>query len=734
MGFMRWLQGVWHFVREPFLFLRPIRFVVLPLLVLLWALTASDEGQDAIRAVIEFDPVCSQWMHVTWFVFWVFLLALQAWYWSRQLLLIDFPRCVRRTADENEHQQLTKTTAALAEKFDSTEQWTPRIIGASVFLTAVSALVKAAYSYVGKGNYTTHVATITCIAIGASLLLFLVIVVARRKILGPAQRVQSHHGLSLLTRIILVTTLLLSLSIVVLTAVKPLAVGYLFPAPTLLMLSAAIWIGLGSWTIYWADMYHVPLIGILVALAFLFSPFNDNHAVRKLAPAEGGADIRCFPRRTVAETFKDWYPQAAHGDVKTPVFIVATEGGGIRAAYWTAAVLAAIQDASPAFRDHLFAISGVSGGSVGATAFTAALADHRKAGGACPPPLPTSQLPDRYRFAVQQMLSFDALAPTLASLLHADLVQRFLPIAFIPDRARALETGWERGWENTMSDQFFSGGFLKMYQGRGTASLPSLFLNGTVVETGRRIITSNCKITQCEIQDSDDILSKLESDVRLSTAAHNSARFTYVSPAGTIRNDACDPSGHVVDGGYFENSGALTAADIVHAIRPLGSFPLYVLVIHFQEKNAPSTHPEKFANEVLSPLRALLATRGARGELSVAQAKRMSDIAECGEKDGTNAIRLRELVLTQDDDGGTKLPLGWLLAPRTRNAIDLQIGTTVPAGLSKVIAEQVGKNVAIVEEIAKQLRTQLPLQPDLVQRAAQLSEHNVANPDQAVKP
>ena len=58
-----------------------------------------------------------------------------------------------------------------------------------------------------------------------------------------------------------------------------------------------------------------------------------------------------------------------------PLYIVATEGGGIRAAYWTAAVLGEIQDKNPNFAAHLFAISGVSGGSLGAAVFEALLAE-----------------------------------------------------------------------------------------------------------------------------------------------------------------------------------------------------------------------------------------------------------------------------------------------------------------------------------------------------------------------
>jgi hypothetical protein len=50
-------------------------------------------------------------------------------------------------------------------------------------------------------------------------------------------------------------------------------------------------------------------------------------------------------------------------------------------------------------------------------------------------------------------------------------------------------------------------------------------------------------------------------DVSLSTAAHASARFPLVSPPGRL------PSGvRVVDGGYFENSAATTALDVLNAV------------------------------------------------------------------------------------------------------------------------------------------------------------------------
>jgi hypothetical protein len=51
------------------------------------------------------------------------------------------------------------------------------------------------------------------------------------------------------------------------------------------------------------------------------------------------------------------------------LIIVAAEGGGIRAAYWTAGILTRLVDCPPALADSLFAISAVSGGSLGAAVY-----------------------------------------------------------------------------------------------------------------------------------------------------------------------------------------------------------------------------------------------------------------------------------------------------------------------------------------------------------------------------
>jgi len=72
-------------------------------------------------------------------------------------------------------------------------------------------------------------------------------------------------------------TAFLGFVFVVLTAFSPLTVGRWFESPSLLMLAALLWAGLGSFVGYVFDSRHVPLFATFLFLGIVFSPFNDNH-------------------------------------------------------------------------------------------------------------------------------------------------------------------------------------------------------------------------------------------------------------------------------------------------------------------------------------------------------------------------------------------------------------------------------------------------------------------------
>ena len=307
----------------------------------------------------------------------------------------------------------------------------------------------------------------------------------------------------------------------------------------------------------------------LIAFGFVNAMLHPFHRVRlcdsgceALAVAHGLSDPTSLESRLpVADAAKIWYEQAktgyetAHPNMPVPMLIVAAAGGGIRAAYWTATVLEKLEDemGSNGVRPYLFAISGVSGGSVGASAFEAAMAER-------------DEHPDKADAGAQaratRYLSNDFLAPAIASLIFRDVPASFLPVD-IDDRGVALERSFEGA-----SDEMLGRPFLSLFRTADPHSgvpwwRPILLLNATHEETGNRIITSPVRIDRDVFVDAVDALHELNSDVRASTAAHNSARFLYVSPAG----DLGSRHGSMIDGGYFENYGALTALEIGRAAK-----------------------------------------------------------------------------------------------------------------------------------------------------------------------
>ncbi|HEV7921354.1 MAG TPA: hypothetical protein VGR02_11260 [Thermoanaerobaculia bacterium] len=656
---MSWLARFSRRLKIVYLFLLPIRFSILALAAAAFAFILADQGQDIVRALGEVDPATgsAHWILIAVFLLLLNLLGYQIWFWARQMLRVAPPA----SADDA---YFGHTPDPESEGLRDWALWLPRILGALLFVAVFYAFYKVRQTY-GDGVSTVIPAILVIIAV--SFVIFLVAVVLRRRWLEKKDDATIEHvspgQLARSTRFMLIAFLVLELIFFIVSTANPTwFMG--FGAGSIVLLTLVLWVPFGSVIVYCGMRMRVPILTFLVIEAFLVSPLADrNHIVRTVPGAVG-------VRPTVQQKFDEWYtrvsPNYGASD-RIPVFIVATEGGGIRAGYWTAAVLDSLQDTNPLFRRNLFAVSSVSGGSLGTLTFSALLSE----GG-----------PDMHARG-SKALGEDFLSPTLAAMTQSDFVQRFLPFGF-PDRERALEEAWEKGYGNPT----FARGLLDLYAKH--ADLPSVFINGTMVETGDRIITSNCDVrgdrSQLVFRDAFDGIALLGSDLPLSATAGMSARFTYVSPAGRIGT-----LGHVVDGGYFENSGAVTAAELVLLIRQHADPRLTPVVILIDYENCgptvtkrpgdcrfadfnqapPATRPvepqaaEKWANEVLSPLRALLATRGARGRQAVGDVRTSSQFGVPPLGPVPNTVIEFRLVQRE-----VSMPLGWMLSYQARKAID----------------------------------------------------------------
>lgn len=453
----------------------------------------------------------------------------------------------------------------------------------------------------------------------------------------------------------------------------PVRLGSFSGALILFFLWAAAWLPIGSAASYVADRHGVPLLMALVVVAALSSLFNDNHEIPSISGKTGLAQ-----RPALADAVQSWAKARSTGNgAVEPLVIVATAGGGIRAAYWTGTVLGELDRQAADFRDRLFAISGVSGGSVGATVYRGLI------------DLPKDQFeircPGGATECAQRILAADSLGPLAAAMLYPDLGQRFFPFPWFPDRAAALESAWEKSFRVVTQQDGLAFPLADLSQGK---PWPALFLNATWSDTGHRIVASNLRFgsTQTTLLDPtirfSDQLAVIGHDLRLSSAAHNSARFPYVSPAGMWRGADGKVAGRLQDGGLFENYGAETALDVLNVLcdtvecvggkEPVGKAPggpriMPVVIMITSDPSLPRSlseipryRPSNFAAEVRSTPSTYEKVRSGRG---IEAALRLQ---EWSRAHGENFFLFS---MCETDTEGASPPLGWALSDAAQRRI-----------------------------------------------------------------
>ena len=470
-----------------------------------------------------------------------------------------------------------------------------------------------------------------------------------------------------------------------------------WPVPSARWLGALIVLSLavanvvffGSIATWVHERHGIPVAPIAFGFAVLFSVWNDSHMVRRIT----GDPSPVSARRDIPTHFALRQTDSVPG----PLVLVAASGGGLRAAYWTATSLAALEDRIPEFHRRVFAISSVSGGSLGASVYASLVRDSA----AGPGQVTCLAATGSFSSCVRELMAEDYLSPVLAKMVAPDFLQWFLPFPWRQlDRSLGLEGSWEDSYEKITGKPTMRNGFLALYRnGTSPSAVPALFLNTTHVETGKRYITA--PLTRGDatppfggrpqnMRDAEDLLGLIGSDIPLSTAAHNSARFSFVSPPGRIHRGDTIEYGHVVDGGYFENSGLATLREILEAVQSADSaerpIVLYLCNDPLPCRDRPArdslpTAPRSAVADWLGPLRALLSTREARGSLSRA------DIADLPNVEFLQLNVCDALVAADTLDGSSSgpgsrerakqgrervisPPLGWQLSKVARDWMD----------------------------------------------------------------
>lgn len=718
-----------------------LRNVTPPLVLLaigLFAFVLSDQGQDVVRTLY----VDANWIHILLFYAFLALWSVQSWWTARCMLnysaisYVDHARSLRLQA------------------------WVPRILGASVFVITGAAFL---LSYLTGRNGSWLAATLVGVNIVFSAVFIYVFYLRRRRRdnLTPMSVTANYYGISAMELlrmhwrfdILGIFAFFVLLWIFVCFNVS---VARFMGPPAVFVSAFALWSSFFNIFSYIGRRWHIPVYGVLIGGALLYSGWNNNHAVR-LVPQEEAVVFADDSARKLDAYYSEWARVHAHRPDQ-PLILVAAEGGGIRAGYWTASLLAALEERARArdgradlrLHHRIFALSGVSGGSIGVATYAALLYESQKS---------DSAGSYAYLKHSREFLGEDFLSPVTAMLLFPDLIQRLLPVRLaLFDRSRALEESWEKSFADRAGSDAFARPMSAMWRlpdGGLDARLPALFLNATHVESGRRVVLSPVQFGRAPRDrtnetDSDAYCSdrtrfneaidalcefayrKQIDRMRLSTAAGLSARFPIVTPGGRFYRDpdhlipyfadvpAAETNlwGHVVDGGYFENSGAATALDVGRALkdpeaaRAAGrSAPRSIVVLVIRNSLGSRGEAERVVQngkrwlyELGQPIDALTNTRSARTPYSVDQLRREFP-------DAVFEVDLR-LDLNQ-------APLGWILSGQARSAIDKRVNRLVGCVTPRTPADK--EDARIMAGFLKATGFDLPCPPVASPAAARAS-------------
>ncbi|CAN7511314.1 patatin-like phospholipase family protein [Mesorhizobium caraganae] len=494
----------------------------------------------------------------------------------------------------------------------------------------------------------------------------------------------------------------------------------------ILLLACCFWTIFTSWLVRFARRTRLPAVGFLVVLAvgLIALNVNDNHQIRRID--------HFTPSIELENAFGSWLasrPDRADFDTY-PVILVAAEGGGIRAAVFTATVLSRLVDSCPRLAQHVFVVSGVSGGSIGAAIYAAAMK-------AKPPETEASRcdLEDvsssTYQDAAMEVLADDHLSPLLSRYFFTEIFQQFWPVP-VPafDRQLGLEWSLERSFARVFGEDVLSNPLYGLVPTEEAASVPYLILNSTRVRDGRRVSMSPIYLRTDAKGGGDDwhAVDYLNGPP-LSAAAGTSARFPFISPPGSFTSLDVKQEGEVwvqhpdfkgikdqyVDGGYFDNSGAPTLMGVYRELdkyregRGADAPKFSILVVHVGNEplcdaaqasadEIPCSEPKDSSGyssvlaEANIALEAVDRVRGARvdnglselEDLVLATSEMRVTLDPRGKTEAELIAMAKEAIANQPSffdryysiqmrDRGVTIPLAWLLSQRAIDDLDTQL-------------------------------------------------------------
>lgn len=473
------------------------------------------------------------------------------------------------------------------------------------------------------------------------------------------------------------------------------------------LLAFSVFMGFGFILAFISIRIGINIHLVFLLVIFIFGQWTERHQValieKKSTIKETFAD-----KASVRDYFIQWVKDRdtlIRKSKEFPVYFVLSDGGASRSGYWVASVLGKLEDTSQHdFSNHLFCLSGASGGSVGNAAFYTLLKD---AAGR-----PGKNLPNNQPFyqAGKEYLRSDFLTYTLSRMLGHDFFVPMLPFNTRGDRAKALTDALEQApkdsvlLKNQLQVPFSE---LAVYRNRVNTKLPILCVNTTRMQDGEPSVISTIAIDPLTFNNRIDVLARLtgNNDMKLSTAVVLGASFPYVSPAGRIDALKFLQKGptkfpfYFVDGGYVDNSGAGVVHEMIIKLSSLRDsicrsntdtvfrsnckkITFYVMHIsNGPEGDILLKKVNPFVNDLAAPIKTLMGAYGVQTSINDSRLKNYL-LGMYG-----NNLHYKPINLYRPQEP-LKYSMNWVISGRTLDSMDQRLySADVRAYMVKILQE-----------------------------------------------
>ncbi len=440
---------------------------------------------------------------------------------------------------------------------------TPRVLGGLVWLIFAWAIIKYKV-FVSGLNPLAIIWPLICLSI------YILVSIYRRAILKSSLLVgfnwkieKAFFRMETLRKFPKATLYLLAGVFVIYVAITILS---FFDAHTFLIsqslgplavigLGLSVFTYIGSWIRVVDIRIKWPITFFIILYLLLVGSFNNNDNIRSSEPAN-----LAISEDNLHNYFSNWYDDRMKDkdslDSLT-VMLVAGEGGGSRASFWTSMVLAHLDmKYREDFFSSVFAMSTVSGSSEGAGFYLAYKKYLNNLSGEDYIE-EFSNMSDNLR----QIVGEDYLSPCTMPMFFTELVQCISPFSIKgTDRSKFLEDAWARKFSDVTGNDYLNDHYLNMYDQNYT--YPINFYNITVVERGMHgLLSPFPRTSNSNVENETLMVDAYFKDIPLKTAMSLSGRFPFFTAPGRIPIEN-RKNLNFVDGGYYENSGLETTLKV----------------------------------------------------------------------------------------------------------------------------------------------------------------------------